>query len=224
MHTPRDNQRSTNRRTLTVIVLTAAITATFAVAAMAAATTFVDVRAGDTHEDGIDFMLESGVTVGCAANAYCPDDPVTRAQMATFMHRLSGTADGIDPSVDAATLGGLTAQQIQDGVEPDGGGLDTAIYTARVSVSGDLVHGMGVDETDLLEISGNPAYSVEFPEDVDVDVCAVSVTASPGGTFGIPSIERAFSPDNGVLITFADPETGQNAATSVTAFDLIAVC
>ena len=47
--------------------------------------TFVDVDAGDRHVDGIGALVEAGVTSGCGSNRYCPDAPVTRAQMATFL-------------------------------------------------------------------------------------------------------------------------------------------
>jgi hypothetical protein len=52
-------------------------------------------------------MADSGVTVGCGDDRFCPSDPVTRAQMATFMHRLSGTAPDTGPSVNAAALTGV---------------------------------------------------------------------------------------------------------------------
>ena len=114
-----------SRRGLRTIILTAIVTAILttlaAVGAVAAASTFADVNEGHTHEDGISWLVATGVTAGCAANLYCPDDPVTRDQMATFMHRLSGNADGVDPSVDAATLQGLTVEEIQQGVETDPG-------------------------------------------------------------------------------------------------------
>lgn len=69
-------------------------------------------RFGDTvpsvHRDGVGFVADTGVTAGCGDGSdYCPDEPVTRAQMATFMHRLAGHADGVDPSVDAATVQGI---------------------------------------------------------------------------------------------------------------------
>ena len=52
-------------------------------------------------------MATSGVTAGCDSSNYCPGDNVSRAQMATFMYRLSGNASGIDPSVDAASVDGM---------------------------------------------------------------------------------------------------------------------
>lgn len=65
------------------------------------------------HEAGIDWLAGTGVTAGCTTLAYCPTDPVTRAQMATFLQRLAGHADRVAPSVDAATLDGRTAPDLE---------------------------------------------------------------------------------------------------------------
>jgi hypothetical protein len=40
---------------------------------------------GNTHEPQINAVAAAGVAKGCAADRFCPDDPVTRAQMATFI-------------------------------------------------------------------------------------------------------------------------------------------
>lgn len=43
--------------------------------------------AGSFYEDSANRMYESGITRGCGGDSYCGDDPVTRAQMATFLTR-----------------------------------------------------------------------------------------------------------------------------------------
>ena len=68
---------------------------------------FLDVGDGDTHAEGIEWVADAGVSVGCGDGTnYCPDDDVSRAQMGTFMYRLSGNDPATDPSVNAATLEG----------------------------------------------------------------------------------------------------------------------
>ena len=44
---------------------------------------------GNVHAANIDTLAAAGITVGCQTDPprYCPDPPVTRAQMATFLHR-----------------------------------------------------------------------------------------------------------------------------------------
>jgi hypothetical protein len=46
-------------------------------------------------EPDIQTLAANGITRGCAPDRYCPDDPVTRAQMASFLVR----AIGLDPLV-----------------------------------------------------------------------------------------------------------------------------
>jgi hypothetical protein len=53
-----------------------------------------------TFENDINKIAAAGITVGCAPSAYCPDDPVRRDQMASFLVR----ALGLPPSgTDAFT-------------------------------------------------------------------------------------------------------------------------
>jgi hypothetical protein len=51
---------------------------------------FVDVGAENVFKADIEWLAESGITQGCnppVNNRFCPDDPVTRGQMAAFIHR-----------------------------------------------------------------------------------------------------------------------------------------
>ena len=54
---------------------------------------FRDAR-GNRHEAAIDALAAAGITVGCKTDPlrYCPTQPVTRAQMATFLARALGLA------------------------------------------------------------------------------------------------------------------------------------
>ena len=48
---------------------------------------------GLAHEASINRVAAAGITTGCRSNKYCPKDPVTRAQMATFLDRAFGFPD-----------------------------------------------------------------------------------------------------------------------------------
>lgn len=48
---------------------------------------FFDDDDGSTHEDNINGMAHAEITLGCGTRQYCPNDPVTRAQMASFLVR-----------------------------------------------------------------------------------------------------------------------------------------
>jgi hypothetical protein len=67
--------------------------ATFLSRALAFAPTetnfFVDDD-GSIHEPNINRVAAVGVTTGCAPSMFCPDDRVTRGQMAAFLHRALG--------------------------------------------------------------------------------------------------------------------------------------
>ncbi|MGF1665705.1 MAG: thermonuclease family protein [Acidimicrobiia bacterium] len=45
---------------------------------------------GSVFEDDIDALAASGVTRGCSTSGFCPEDPVTRAEMASFLARALG--------------------------------------------------------------------------------------------------------------------------------------
>jgi subtilisin family serine protease len=49
---------------------------------------FDDVANNSFAVGSIDWLLESGITVGCSSTAFCPQDLVTRAEMFTFLQRL----------------------------------------------------------------------------------------------------------------------------------------
>ena len=79
-----------------------------------------------SHQFGneIVWLAEAGITAGCAAHSYCPDKPVTRAQMASFLARAldleapqqqAGFVD-VDPAgVHAANIEALHAAEITKG-------------------------------------------------------------------------------------------------------------
>lgn len=52
---------------------------------------FQDVFPSDFFCDNVEWILNRGVTQGCTATEYCPNNPVLRSQMAAFLNRL-GTA------------------------------------------------------------------------------------------------------------------------------------
>ncbi len=55
-----------------------------------ATATFNDVPTGHWAFQHIEAVASSGITSGCSASAYCPDQPITRAQMAVFLAKALG--------------------------------------------------------------------------------------------------------------------------------------
>lgn len=97
-------------RTITAVVVGALVAAPMGAWA---AHSFSDVSNSHPHHAGVAYVAGAGITSGCDnAGNYCPGDPLTRGQMGTFLHRASGNAGGVAPSVNAATLQGQTPAQI----------------------------------------------------------------------------------------------------------------
>lgn len=94
------------RRWLATAIATGAL---LSVPAAAIAThVFTDVPDGYSHAPGIHYVADTGITLGCSSDEYCPSDPLTRAQMGTFLFRASGNDPATPPSVNADRLRGLT--------------------------------------------------------------------------------------------------------------------
>jgi hypothetical protein len=71
-------------------------TQTFTLIVTAPCGGFTDVTVGASFCNSAEWLKNRGVTLGCTATTYCPNDTVTRAQMALFMQRLG---DAISPAI-----------------------------------------------------------------------------------------------------------------------------
>ena len=89
-------QRSVRRHLILLFSVTLLLAlATGAVAIGFPGGTFFDDD-GNTHEGAIEAIADEGITKGCNPpqnTNYCPDDPVTRGQMAAFLVRALGYTD-----------------------------------------------------------------------------------------------------------------------------------
>lgn len=156
-----------------------ALAVTSAGTAVAGHVAFSD--AAGTHEAGIHWLADTGITGGCGGDRFCTDDSVKRGQMATFLHKLSGTAS-IPPVVNADKVDGLDAEQLrgqQGPAGPPGAG-------ARVEY---------VDRVVVVDESTGPRYEhVPCPDGTRPVSGAVDRPIAPGGgwsNFGGASHETA---------------------------------
>lgn len=92
--------------------------------AAAVAPGFTDV-AGHPMAADIEWLRQSGITAGCTPTAFCPEAPVTREQMATFLDRaldLDPTSTDYftddDASVHEAAINRVAAAGITSGCAP----------------------------------------------------------------------------------------------------------
>ena len=74
---------------------------------------FADIDAGQWWAAHVERLAELGITLGCGAEPawYCPDDPVTRAEMASFLQR-AFRLDPVPPAGFADTQGNHHAAAI----------------------------------------------------------------------------------------------------------------
>lgn len=74
---------------------------------------FDDVDANSFHAPYIERLADLGVTTGCSdGTIFCPDDPVTRAQMAVFLSRAYSLPQGRDPGFSDVPRNAWYADQV----------------------------------------------------------------------------------------------------------------
>ena len=77
------------------------------------ATRFTDVDAAHRYAAFIERFVELGVTRGCGdGTEFCPDDTVTRAEMAIFLTRAFGLDEGPDPGFDDVSSDAWYASEV----------------------------------------------------------------------------------------------------------------
>jgi hypothetical protein len=119
---------------------------------------------GSTHESNIEALAAAQVTLGCGTRAYCPNDPVTRAQMATFLIR------ALDAGLASRPDGRLVpAEGVLTGVLTDG---DVAGYEAKVGREMDLIPlsfdgALDVDAIGAVADSGRIPFVTWTPGEID---------------------------------------------------------
>jgi hypothetical protein len=85
----------------------------------ASGTVFSDVAANAFAADWIEDLAARGITVGCGGGRYCPDAPVSRAEMAVFLLKTSDGASHVPPPAtgaifDDVAVGDFAADWIEE--------------------------------------------------------------------------------------------------------------
>jgi hypothetical protein len=128
--------------------------------AAAIAVHFTDVPADSPHKPGIDYLEETGITLGCTDTEFCPSDTLRRDQMGTFLYRSSGNDPATPPSVNAASIAEIVMVEDDNAIAgsavnnasascPEGttvtggGGSTTGAGTWRLAASRPLAGGTG---------------------------------------------------------------------------------
>jgi len=116
---------------------------------------FVDIGAS-VHGADIEALAEAGITRGCnppAGDRFCPEDPVTRGQMAAFLVRTTGLAvRAADPFIDddgsifEEDIERLAAAGITAGCTPEGDRFCPDEPVTRGQMAAFLVRTLGLTE------------------------------------------------------------------------------
>jgi hypothetical protein len=181
------------RRRLTTIAAAVAVVIALPVAVIAAHS-FDDVPDSNQFHDAIGWMQENGITVGCnppANTQYCPEDNVSRQQMAAFMFRLAQTQGsagiGVTDPADTVTVSGTTYVELLT-LEA------TPTSEATVTLNGHVTLDKPTDTEGSYQVI------------VARDSCTGTVVGAGGWSGGINS--EATTESSTVAVTATDTATG----------------
>ena len=189
-----------------------------------ASDTFTDVPNTNTFHAQINAIALAGITTGCGPGVYCPADPVTREQMAGFMHRGFGRVAGdtgssiaippatlvtvaettISPGIPGGAVPGANGFLLVNGSvtvyegDPDNCICSIAlrVYVNNVAVSGTLY--VFLPESTVFE-SGSTSISVVVPVTAGVKNVALRVNEYQGteSLVGYASMTALYVPFSG---------------------------
>jgi hypothetical protein len=157
----------------------------------ATASPFIDV--GGWYAASVERLAAAGITAGCDTTRYCPDDPVTRGQMATFLRRALGLTPIVPPPRELPAAGnpdgrapvpaaaGLVDTSSPDTVIGNGtpAGCTSAAVVAAVAAGGVIVFDCGPDPV-TIEMTATARVFNDAQPDVVIDGGGM-VTLSGGG-------------------------------------------
>lgn len=190
-------------RRLRFAVPLALIVATAPLFIVLASHQFADVPDSHLFHDNISNLANSGITSGCGGGNFCPENNVSRGQMAAFLTRGLGRATGSFGSLrfDEAATTYAASVTIKTGGGTGGGGfvLVTASATAYTDVAGDCPCEVAV----FVDGPGETSPPVYFD---------VSDTATPTGyRNGTGTVSWVFAAASGVNQTY---DLGVNVTAS----------
>ena len=192
---------------------------------------FADTE-GNFAESDIDALAAARITAGCATEPfqYCPDRPVTRAEMATFLARALGLVEVPQPAEDTGDDEEEPAEE-EEAPEQEETGPSLVVDSPTVPLAGDhdfTITGTGFDPSltiFVLEctIPGDPVSVDTSAEDLEAAVAQAGrsdcdlTTAQPvsldsNGSF---SVQRSADIRPNFMWVASDAAETQNASAPV---------
>lgn len=154
---------------------------------------------GSVHEGYIEALVEADITTGCDVDLYCPDDPVTRGQMAAFLNRAlplpAGTGDSFtddDDSIFEGDIERLAESGVTRGCNPP----DNTLFCPDDPVTRGQMAAFLVRAFEYTDGAGSDQFS---DDDGLVFESDIEKLAEAGVTQGCnPPDNTLFCPDNNV--------------------------
>ena len=172
----REHQRTEGDDMMRKLLVGAVMAAAVAVPTLAVAQhggEFSDVGADHPFHDDIQWLAGEGITNGCSEHAFCPEDDVTRGQMAAFLHR---SAEG--PAAADLARANLATAAYQDVEEAEADGWGSTLGPGEGSLGcfeDPAQGGMGVHYVngalldDQLDVAAPEALVYELDRDAAID-------------------------------------------------------
>ena len=98
---------------------------------------FTDMDLGDPFCPNVEWLRNRAITLGCTMTQYCPNDPVTRLQMAAFMNRLG---NALEPVFAHAAQTAVHAAANSNGIVCQTEAVDTEGFPRVASLSASTFH------------------------------------------------------------------------------------
>lgn len=138
-------------------------------------------------EGDINALAQARITFGCALEAFCPERPVTRGQMAAFLTRVLELPPGVDRFVDDATsefeadINSLANAGITVGCNQAGDRFCPDDLVKRDQMASFIARALGLTPLPPLE---RPSFTVVFTGDILLHMPVNYAAASYGKTSG----------------------------------------
>jgi S-layer homology domain len=149
---------------------------------------FVDVATHPFDRD-IAWLFRTGITTGCSADRFCPEAPVTREQMASFLARAFGLADATldyftddNGSIHEADINRMALAQLTTGC--GGGRYCPGAAVSRQEMASFLARAFGLPDA-TLDYFTDDSGSIH---EADINRMALAqLTSGCGGTAYCPT-------------------------------------
>jgi hypothetical protein len=160
------------RRLLLGVAIAVAVVAPTIAVAQQHSDGFADVPDDHLFHDDIQWLAGEGITQGCGEHEFCPEDGVTRGQMAAFLHRMAD-----DPAATDLARANLATAAHQDVEAAEAGGWASTLGPGEGSLGcfedpargGMGVHYVNGDLLDAeLDVAAPEALVYELDRDANI--------------------------------------------------------